>query len=97
MAKRQTVQVTSIIRKLFVEHNGKLVEVKEIDNLDIYGPDVTIYAKEAVKGATKGKLIHAVAVADYKRAPRASTKQTVEQMLASGMTAEEIVAKLAGK
>lgn len=92
MAKQ--VKVTSIIRKLYVEDNDKLVEVKQIDNAQDYGKDVTVYTKEAAKGANKGKAIYAVGVADFVPKKRASTKQSVQNMLAEGLTAEEIVARL---
>lgn len=90
------VKVTSIIRKLYVEDNGKLVEVKQIDNAADYGKAVTVYTKEAAKGATKGTTLYAVGVADFVPKKRASTKESVQSMLASGLTAEQIVAKLAG-
>ncbi len=91
------VKVTSIIRKLYVEDNNQLVEVKQIDNVADYGKTVTVYTKEAAKGSAKGTTLYAVAVADFVPKKRVSTKVSVESMLASGMTAEEIVAKLAGK
>lgn len=95
MAKE--VKVTSIIRKLYVEDKGQLVEVKQIDNAEEYGKNVTVYTKEAAKGAKAGTTLYAVAVADFVPKKRVSTKQSVEAMLAGGMSAEEIVAKLAGK
>lgn len=94
MAKTITVQ--SIIRKLYVEANGQLVEVKQIDNVDDYPKTVTVYTKELVKGAKAGQSIYCVAVADFIPKKRVSTKESVANMLASGMTAEQIVAKLAG-
>ena len=90
------VKVTSIQRKLFVEHNGKLVEVKQIEDATDYPKGVTVYTKEAVKGATKGQALYAVAVEDFIPKKRKSSKESIQSMLANGMTAEEIVAKLAG-
>lgn len=92
----KTVKVESIIRKLYVEANGQLVEVKQIDNIDDYPKSVTVYSKELVKGAKAGTTTYAVAVEDFIPKKRVSTKESVSNMLASGMTAEEIVAKLAG-
>ena len=91
-----TVKVNNIIRKLFVEHEGKLVEVK--DNIDPsdYPKGVTIYTKEAAKGKDKGAPLYAVAVEDFIPKKRKSSKESIQSMLANGMTAEEIVAKLAG-
>ena len=90
------VKVNSIIRKLFVEHNSKLVEVKQIEDATEYPKSVTIYTKEAVKGATKGTTLYAVAVEDFIPKKRKSSKESIQSMLANGMSAEEIVAKLAG-
>ncbi len=95
MAKE--VKVTSIIRKLYVEDNGNLVEVKQIDNAADYAKTVTVYTKEASKGAKAGTTLYAVSVADFIPKKRVSTKVSVESMLASGMSAKEIVAKLSGK
>ena len=91
-----TVKVNSIQRKLYVQHNDKLVEVKQIDNVEDYAKSVTIYTKEAVKGATKGTTLYAVAVEDFIPKKRKSSKESIQSMLASGMTAEQIVTKLAG-
>ena len=91
-----TVKVNSIQRKLFVEHKGQLVEVKQVDNVEEYPKGVTIYTKEAVKGAAKGTTLYAVAVEDFIPKKRKSSKESIQSMLASGMTAEQIVTKLAG-
>lgn len=90
-----TVSVTSIQRKLYVEHKGQLVEVKQIDNPEDYAKGVTVYSKEAAKGASKGATLYAVSVEDFIPKKRKSSKESIQSMLASGMTAEEIVAKLA--
>ena len=90
-----TVTVSSIQRKLFVEHKGQLVEVKQIDNPEDYAKGVTVYSKEAAKGASKGTTLYAVAVEDFIPKKRKSSKESIQSMLASGMTAEEIIAKLA--
>ena len=92
----KTTNVTSIIRKLYVSVDDTLVEVKQIDNPEDYGKDVTVFTKEAVKGASKGTKLYCVAVADFVPKKRVSTKESVQSMLASGMTAEQVVAKLAG-
>lgn len=93
----QTVQVTSIIRKLYVEDNGKEVQVKQIDNPEDYGKGVKIYTKEAAKGVSKGKAIFAVSVEDFIPKKRTSQRESVEAMLASGLSADEIVARLTAK
>ena len=89
------VKVQNIIRKLYVEANGNLVEVKQIDNPEDYAKSVTVYSKEAVKGKAAGTKLFAVSVEDFVPKKRASTKESVQSMLASGMSAEAIVAKLA--
>ena len=91
-----TVKVNSIIRKLYVEHNGKLVEVKDHIDPSDYPKGVTVYTKEAAKGKEAGKALYAVAVEDFIPKKRKSSKESIQSMLANGMTAEEIVAKLAG-
>ena len=90
-----TVKVNSIIRKLYVEHNGKLVEVKDHIDPSDYPKGTTIYTKEAAKGKEAGKALYAVAVEDFIPKKRKSSKESIRSMLANGMTAEEIVAKLA--
>ena len=91
-----TVKVNSIQRKLFVEHAGKLVEVKQIEDATEYPKGVTVYTKEAAKGKEAGKALYAVAVDDFIPKKRKSSKESIQSMLANGMTADEIVAKLAG-
>lgn len=91
-----TTKVDSIIRKLYVEHNGTLVEVKTVEDVADYPKSTTVYSKELVKGAKKGTTIYAVAVEDFIPKKRTSTKESVQTMLANGLTAEEIVQKLAG-
>lgn len=94
MAKE--VKVTSIIRKLYVEANGQTVEVKQIDNPEDYGKDVTLYTKEAVKGKTAGTKLYAVSVKDFVPKKRESAAAVKSAMLAdfmSGMTPEQIKAK----
>ena len=91
-----TVKVSSIIRKLYVEHNGTLVEVKQVEDVAEYPKSVTVYSKELVKGAKAGTTTYAVAVEDFIPKKRTSTKESVQSMLANGLTAEEIVQKLAG-
>ena len=91
-----TVKVTSIIRKLYVEYNGDLVEIKDHIDPSDYPKGVTIYTKEAAKGKDKGTPLYAVAVEDFIPKKRKSSKESIQSMLANGMSAEEIVAKLAG-
>lgn len=94
MAKQ--VKVSSIIRKLFVEQDGQLVEVKQVDNVDNYGKDVTVYTKELAKGTNKGKTTYCVAVADFKPAERKTKASAVKSLQANidNMTAEELKAAL---
>lgn len=94
MAKQ--VKVSSIIRKLFVEADGQLVEVKQIDNAEDYGKDVVLYTKEAAKGDNKGKTLYAVAVQDFVKKTRTSKASAVKSLQANvdKMTAEELKAAL---
>lgn len=91
-----TVKVDAIIRKLYVEANGTLVEVKQVEDVSEYPKSTTVYSKELVKGAKAGTTTYAVAVEDFIPKKRTSTKESVQSMLANGLTAEEIVQKLAG-
>lgn len=91
------VKVQSIIRKLYVEHDGQLIEVKQIDNVDDYDKSVTVYTKDLVKGTKAGQATYAVAVADFKPKKRVSAKESIEAMLAKGMSAEEVLKALQGK
>ena len=90
------VKVNQIIRKLYVEHDNKLIEVKQIDDASDYAKTVTVYTKELVKGAKKGDTTYAVAVEDFIPKKRTSVKGTIDNLLASGMTAQEILQKLQG-
>lgn len=90
------IKVSSIVRKLYVEHNGTLIEVKQIDNIEDYPKTIKIYTKEAAKGAKKGTKLYCVEVADFIPKKRVATQDKIEAMLASGLTAEQIVAKLRG-
>lgn len=94
MAKE--VKVSNIIRKLYVEANGNLLEIKDHIDPNDYPKDTTVYVKEAAKGANKGEKLYAVAVADFIPKKRVSTAMSVQSMLASGMSADDIVKKLAG-
>lgn len=100
MAK--TISVKSIIRKLYVEHDGNLIEVKEISNPEAYPKEVTIYSKVAVKGKTQGKTLYAVGVADYKAAPRTvkSLEERNRELAANakkdGMSDKQIMDMLLG-
>lgn len=92
----KTVTVTSIERKLYVNHDGQEVEVKQIDNPEDYPKTVLIFSKELVKGAKKGQVTYCVPVADYVPKKRVSVKESVASMLAQGMSHADIVAKLTG-
>lgn len=91
MAKE--VKVTSIIRKLYVETNGKEVEVKQIDNPEDYGKDVTIYTKEAVKGKTAGTTLYAVSVKDFVPKKRVAKADAILADALAGMSAKELASK----
>lgn len=94
MAKQ--VKVNSFQHFLYVEVDGKQIQIKEVDSIEEYGKDVVVYSKEAAKGVKKGSTLYAVALADYIPKKRVSTKESVKSMLASGLTPEQIVAQLAG-
>lgn len=85
------------VRKNYAElADGTLVEIKNIQSPEQYGKGVTVYENKLAKGAKAGSSEFSVAVEDYIPAKRVSTKESVNSMLASGLTPEEIVAKLAG-
>lgn len=90
---KQNIEVASIIRKLYIEADNKLIEVKQIDNPQDYASTTTLYTKQASKGATKGTTLYCVAVADYQARERASV-DSITSLLANGMSAEQAVAKL---
>lgn len=93
-------QVTSIVRQVRKNYaelkDGTLVEIKNIANPEQYPKSVTVYENKLAKGAKAGQSEYSVASEDFIPAKRVSTKESVQTMLASGLTAEEIVSKLAG-
>lgn len=93
----KTVAIEKVIRKHFVEVDGKAIEVKQTSDPTLYSDDIAVYENKLAKGAKAGTSEYWVAVSDHIPAKRTSTKDSVANMLASGMTAEEIVAKLTGK
>lgn len=95
-----TIKVSSIIRKLYVEHNNNLIEVKQIEDASDYPSNVTVYSKELVKGTKAGTMTYAVAVEDFIPKKRASATSIVDKLQAlkdSGMTADDILATLLNK
>lgn len=90
------VEVSSFKSMLYVEHDGKKIEIKEIDNPEDYGTDVRMYTKIAAKGATKGSKLYSVAIEDYQPKRKKSQKDTILSLRAQGLTDSEIIAKLAG-
>ena len=95
MAKVTTIE--KVIRKHYVEVNGQAVEVRGTSSPEQYAKSVTVYENKLAKGAKAGTSEYWVAPEDFIPAKRVSTKESVQNMLASGLTAEEIVAQLAGK
>jgi hypothetical protein len=88
-------------RQFIVLEDGTEVQVRYNQDASLYeGTDVQLYEYQATEGKGDDKkqvTRYAVAVADALRAKRTSVKESVASMIASGMTAEEIVNKLAGK
>ena len=82
----------------YIVQDGQEVKVQRDVELDKFkDKDVTLYHYTVVDkaGATVDK--YAITLDEYKanKPPRA-TKESVQSMLASGMTPEQIVAKIAG-
>lgn len=92
-----TVTINSIIRKLYVEHNGAMVEVKQIANPEDYDKKVTIYTKEAAKGDAKGTSLYAVAVEDFVPKKRAAVDSLLTQFEKGVLSAEQVVAAMQEK
>ena len=83
------------VRKNYAElKDGTLVEIKNVASPEQYSKDVTVYENKLAKGSRAGESEYSVAVADFIPAKRTSTKESVQSMLASGLSAEDIVAKL---
>jgi outer membrane lipoprotein-sorting protein len=92
MAKLQSIN--KVVRKHYADVNGTLVEVRGTASPDQYGKGVIVYENTLAKGAKAGQKEYWVSPEDFIPAKRTSTKESVQNMLASGLTAEEIVAKL---
>lgn len=92
----------TLVYKQFIKlEDGTELQVRYNQDPSLYaGTDVPLYAytaKETVDGVKTEVTKYAVPVELARRANRTSVKESVSNMLASGMTAEEIVAKLASK
>lgn len=85
-------------RQFIVLEDGTEVRVRYNQNPELYkGTDVPVYeyqAKEGKGDTAKTVTRYAVPFDQAIRARRASTKETIDSLLAQGLTAEEIVAKL---
>jgi hypothetical protein len=101
MSKTSTIKGTLVYKQFITLDDGSEVQVRYNQDKDLYnGTDVTVYEYQASEGSgaeRKQVTRYAVAVQDAIRATRTSTKESVSNMLASGLTAEQIVAKLTGK
>lgn len=93
-----TITVSSIVRKLYVEHEGQLIEVAQIDNPQDYPVSTKIFSKQLVKGANKGQMTYCVPIEDFTpkaKVPRAvQLANSVEAMKAQGMSPQEIIDQL---
>jgi hypothetical protein len=91
-----------LVYKQFIAlEDGTEVQVRYNQDPTLYaGTDTPIYsykAKETINGEKVEVEKFAVPVEYAVRAKRASVKDTVNSLLSQGLTAEEIVAKLASK
>lgn len=98
MAKQQITKGTLEYRQFIILEDGTEVRVRYNQNPELYkGTDVPLYEYVATEGKGEDKkevTKYAVPFDQAIRAARASRKETVEAMLAQGLTPEEIVAKL---
>lgn len=102
MSKNIKAITGKLVYKQFIQlEDGTEVQVRYNQDPSLYtGTDTPLYqytAKETIDGVKQEVQKYAVPVELAKRATRTSTKETISNMLAQGLTAEEIVAKLAGK
>ena len=85
-------------RQFIILEDGTEVRVRYNQTPELYqGTDVPLYSYTAKEGKgedAKEVTRYAVPFEQAVRAKRSNAKETVAQMLASGLTAEEIVAKL---
>ena len=99
MPKQKTQAGKLEYRQFILLEDGTEVRVRYNQNPALYaGTDVPLYEYTAVEGkgnARKEVTRYAVPFEQALRSKRASVKDSVASMLASGLTAEEIVAKLA--
>lgn len=99
MAKQATVKGQLEYRQFIITEDGQEVRVRYNQNPELYkGTDVTLYeytAKEGKGDEAKEVIRFAVEFDKAVRATRTSTKENIQSLLAQGLTAEEIVAKLA--
>lgn len=101
MSKQANIIAGKLEYKQFIQlEDGTEVQVRYNQNPDLYtGTDVQLYSYEASEGTGTERVKvtrYAVAVNDALRAKRVSLPETVNALIAQGLTADEIVAKLKG-
>lgn len=90
-----------VYKQFIVLDDGSELQVRYNQDASLYaGTDTTLYQYKAFVGSGDDKkevTRYAVSVNDAIRAKKTTQKEQVNNMLASGMTAQEIVALIAGK
>lgn len=97
---KATVQGVLEYRQFIILDDGTAIRVRYNQDPSLYiNTDITLYEYKAKEGKGEDAKVvtrYAVAFEDAIRATRVSTKESIQSMMAQGLTAEEIVAKLAG-
>lgn len=100
MSKLKTTAGVLEYRQFIVLDDGTEVRVRYNQNPELYkGTEVPVYeytAKEGKGENAKEVTRYAVPFEQAIRAGRVSTKETIKSLKAQGLTAEEILAKIAG-
>lgn len=92
----KTVDSFKRIATLYVDVDGKDIEVKEISNPELY-TDKTVYQAICKKGATKGQYKFCVASSDYisnRGKGKIAIADKIASLQAQGLTPEQIIASL---
>lgn len=100
MSSNKTIKGQLEYRQFIVLEDGTEVRVRYNQNPELYkGTDVQVYAYKATEGKGDNKkevTKYAVPFEQAIRARKATTKDTIKGLMAQGLTAEEVLAKLVG-
>lgn len=91
----KTTLVNKIVRKLYIEIDNNLIEVKKNLTIDHYPKETLIFENKLSKGSRAGESEYMVKLEDYIPSPRSAStvKSSMLADMQSGMSVEELAKK----